>query len=71
MNYRFDGPDGALRIAYTSGGWDLYVYDVFVGAYSSPEDAADDVAAHNTGSPAWDDDADADYPETLADWNPY
>lgn len=71
MNYRFDGPDGILRISYADGGWDLYIYDVYVSSYSSAEDAAADVSSHNTGNPAWDDDSDADYPEALADWGSY
>lgn len=47
----------------------LYINDEFLGAYSSPVLAADDVRSQHTGFDAWDDlNIGANYPTDLGDW---
>lgn len=66
--YRYDGPDGQMTLKLRDGAWHLTLFGQEVGIYTSPEDAAADVAAHNTGNELWDEMTDADAPETLDDW---
>ena len=49
----------------------LRISDAIYGSYSSPEQAADDVAVFSTGCYDWDqyDGKITDYPSDLSEWN--
>ncbi len=71
MIYRFDSAAGVLTIrphTTTSGWWRLWIDDIPIAPYITPDKAADDVAAHATGYPAFDSLRGEHTPADLSDW---
>lgn len=50
------------------GRWCLYIDDLCLGSYASPEMAADDVYLCATGFYEWDRQETVDHPAELAEW---
>jgi hypothetical protein len=50
------------------GRWRLYIDDLWLGSYASPEQAADDVYMCATGFYEWDRQLTVDHPEDLGEW---
>lgn len=53
------------------GCYGLFINDEFLGAYDSPESAADDVYMCATGYPSWDDQLIVEEPQGLGCWEMY
>lgn len=70
--YHYKTPFGVLVIKpmrNKPSSFGLYINEEFLGSYSSPISAADDVRSQHTGYYDWDDaDIGADYPTDLGDW---
>ena len=66
--YRYTSPEATFLVFPDNGRWGLSINDRFVADYETPEDAAYDVSAQNTGDTSWDALEDVDVPEQLQDW---
>lgn len=67
--YRYQSPESSFMIYPHNGWWGLMINGEKYNDYASPEDAADDVNAQNTGCTAWDSLENAEAPESLAEWD--
>lgn len=67
--YRYITPEASFEIYPDNGWWRLMVNGSNTNQYATPEEAAEDVAAQNTGNTSWDSLEDVDAPPTLHDWD--
>ncbi len=69
MAFLFRSPVGVFVIREKAGRWQLWIDDGLLGSYHSPEAAADDVRAHVTGWPEWDERRASPHdPADLSEW---
>lgn len=66
--YRYVSPDSTFVIFPNNGWWGLMINDEKYSDYASPEEAAYDVSAQNTGNTSWDYLENVDAPASLSDW---
>lgn len=69
--YRYISPDSSFVIYPGNGWWSLSINGEKLNDYASPEDAAYDVSAQNTGNTAWDLLEDVDAPDSLDAWESF
>lgn len=69
--YRLTMPSASFVIYPKNGWWGLMINGEKVDDYATPEAAAYDVGAQNTGYTGWDLLEDVDAPESLQDWDTF
>ncbi|MDX1295077.1 MAG: hypothetical protein R3302_02350 [Sulfurimonadaceae bacterium] len=70
--YEYNADVGIFEIRQTEHArYELWIEDEQLGAYESPESAALDVAAFNTGYNEWDkfENDERNYPRNLGEWS--
>ena len=69
MMFKYKSPIGGFAIKPTmSGRWELQLDDKTLGAFPSPQAAAEAVSVHMTGCPDWDCLFADNIPQCLEDW---
>ena len=66
--YRYTSPDSTFVIYPNNGWWGLMINGEKYSDYASPEEAAYDVSAQNTGNSSWDALENVDAPDALSMW---
>ena len=68
--WTYKSPVGIMRISRSGQKYYLEINGEYYGSYSSPKNAADDVASFVTGCYEWDSlaEVNSDYPADLSEW---